>query len=87
MIVFRAIDSVANTSNKTCADSFDSIDIIGSLSRISGTGATTGPTAMKHFGSIYDIHYIQVPKKNQPPFENFLSFIFYILFDVSLFKC
>ena len=63
MIVFRAIDSVGSTDNKTCMYCFDSIDIIGSLSRISGTGAITGLTAMKRFGSIYDIHYIQVPQK------------------------
>ena len=63
MVVFRAIDSVGTTNNKTCMYCFDSIDIIGSLSRISGTVAITGITAMKRFGSIYDIHYIQVPKK------------------------
>ena len=63
MIVFRAIDSVGSTNNKTCMDCVDSIDIIGSLCRISGTGAITSLIAMKCFGSIYDIHYIQVPQQ------------------------
>ena len=67
---------------------FDSIDIIGSLSRISGTDAITGLTAMKRFGSIYDIRHMQMPQKIiNHLFENFLSFVFYILFDASLFRC